>query len=768
MLARILADLALAHDALGNHYIAIDLTYRALDLCESAGDRGGQAMAKRRLGGYYTALGDYKAAKEVLKEALALEWRPLERGQAIAARATIHDLEEEEPRALELFTQARALVAGDTTADPEARRRAEAAVLDRMASAWKGAKDLGKAEQYYRQAIDLYESLEDTALDRAVSLSNLARILQLQGRLTEAKATFERGLNLIEPARHTRDHALLRHFLALLEHQQGDDGPAAERFAGVLETFEELRDRSFSERLRGAFLDHFHPIYDDVIQFELDRHRDDPAGGHAERALAIVEQARARQLLDRLVAPPPTPGRTREPLEALESEINALESARLLLIQNGGPLQRAARLESEIRERLLEHDRLSEKLDLDPPPDGEPLDPSAIPALLDDETTLLIYSLRSGGANVWRVDRHGAVAHQLVAPVEWQDDSDEERRGFDGLARAVHDWLAAGGGPVQRSSTSPDLETLGKALLAPIAEDLTGSRLAIVADGAFHLVPFAALPHPGDGEPLVEHFEIVRLPSASVLAALRRREARRGSPPSETGGQLLVAVGDPVYDTDDPRLPTGTDAAPEAAFWQPRLEASGREIDAILGLMSPDQGRRITGFDATREMLLGGVLEPSRLVHLSVHAEANAAQPELSHLVLSLRDHTGQAIDGHLFLHEIDSLALDADLAVLAGCETALGKNSPAEGLLGLGHAVLAAGADRALVSLWKVDDIATAELMQRFYRRLLADGLPPGEALAAAQRELRRSSEWHDPYFWAGFVLLGDWRWPSDLAAGR
>jgi CHAT domain-containing protein len=102
---------------------------------------------------------------------------------------------------------------------------------------------------------------------------------------------------------------------------------------------------------------------------------------------------------------------------------------------------------------------------------------------------------------------------------------------------------------------------------------------------------------------------------------------------------------------------------------------------------------------------------------------------------------------------------LGAELVVLSACRTALGRQIRGEGLVGLTRGFMYAGAQQVLASLWKVDDLATAELMQRFYRGLLKRGLRPAAALRAAQLELASSPRWSAPYYWAGFVLQGDWR---------
>jgi CHAT domain-containing protein len=105
---------------------------------------------------------------------------------------------------------------------------------------------------------------------------------------------------------------------------------------------------------------------------------------------------------------------------------------------------------------------------------------------------------------------------------------------------------------------------------------------------------------------------------------------------------------------------------------------------------------------------------------------------------------------------------LSADLVVLSACDTALGREVRGEGLLSLTRGFLHAGAPRVLASLWRVEDRATGELMARFYRGLLAEGRTPAAALRAAVGEVRHDpalGHRRHPYYWAGFVLHGEWR---------
>jgi CHAT domain-containing protein len=119
----------------------------------------------------------------------------------------------------------------------------------------------------------------------------------------------------------------------------------------------------------------------------------------------------------------------------------------------------------------------------------------------------------------------------------------------------------------------------------------------------------------------------------------------------------------------------------------------------------------------------------------------------------------GQAVDGFLRLHDIYNLHLPTDLVVLSACQTGLGKEIRGEGLVGLTRGFMYAGAPRVVASLWKVSDVATAELMKRFYAGMLRDNLRPAAALRAAKVEMWTQKRWQSPFYWAAFELQGEWR---------
>jgi CHAT domain-containing protein len=133
----------------------------------------------------------------------------------------------------------------------------------------------------------------------------------------------------------------------------------------------------------------------------------------------------------------------------------------------------------------------------------------------------------------------------------------------------------------------------------------------------------------------------------------------------------------------------------------------------------------------------------------------------MSGLILSLLNPKGEHQDGYLRLSDIYNLKLSADLVVLSSCDSALGKDLESEGIIGLPRGFLYAGARSVVASLWKVDDDATAALMKGLYSRM-QQGQSPQAALRESQLELAKDARYRQPYYWAGFVMEGDYRWQT------
>lgn len=774
--ARALSSLSLVERSGGRLAEALDQAGRALALFRRLGDRSWEARTLTHLGWFQLSLGRPERALPELEAALALR---REAGDRRGEAVTLHhlgraraDLGEKEA-ALELGRAglAAARAAGDRAVEADVLELLGSLLANtsRPADRAEGRAGLEAALAIRRDlghrpgeaaALQLLGELDLAAGEPAAARDRLAAALDLQRAI---------GLPLGE-ARSLAGLAAAERRLGRLEAARG-------RFEEAVGVIESLRAAVAAPDQRAAFLSTQRRTFEQYLDLLLDLHRSEPAGGWAAAALELHERSRARGLLDLLQesgadlrggVDPELDRREQEVLQRL----NAKAQRRAEAPAGAAGEARRRALEGEAAALLAELDRLETEIRRQSPryaavTPRTPLRAAEVQALIDPGTLLLEYSLGEERSALWAVSDDALELHELPGREAIEA---AVRRGLATLRTVAVGEAADAGG---------DLVTIGRLLLGPVAGRLDRRRLVVVPDGILEMLPFAALPEPGAvpgqrEDPLVVRHEIAYLPSASVLAALRREPA---PPPAE---RTLAVLADPVFDRRDPRVAgailEGTVISAGAAVAPPpalpatptpdvmragfaRLPGSRREAEAIATLVEPRQARVLLDFQASRRALLAGALAGSRILHLATHGVIDTRTPELSGLVLSLVDERGAPQDGFLGLRDVFGLRLDAELVVLSGCETALGKELRGEGLMGLTRGFLYAGARRVAASLWRVQDRATAELMTRFYQGLLARGLPPAAALREAQLALLGDRRFAAPAHWAPFIVVGDWR---------
>jgi CHAT domain-containing protein len=766
--ATALHNLGTLAGSLGDAMEAIDLLEAALALWRRLGDPAEEATVLNQLGQQYLGLGEIRVGSDHFEEAralLATAGEGRRSGSVLhslgVARVLLGDL----PAGLGLLEEALLLHRR------EGNRRDEAVVLNDLGWAHQQRGDSAAARRRYEEALALFRAL-GSVRDEATTRQNLAWADEARGDPEAAERLYRLALQGFRRLGDRGGEANTLYGLARAQRRRGDLAGCRASLEAALAGIEALRARPVPHALRASYFASKQQVYGFYIDLLMDLNRRQPGGGHHLRALEASEQARARGFLDALAeaAGPPEQGADRR-RAAEETELAARlerqELRRMELLLADAPRQQIEAAERELRRLLLRHRRARALL---PAPlavsRGEPLSAVEIRRLLDGDTLLLEYFLGEERSFLWAVTAAEVAAFELAG-----------RPVIESAARLACELLPASHRSTARARAEMALADLGRLLLAPVADRLAGKRLVVVGDGVLHSIPFAALPAPraagASYVPLAAEHEIVSLPSASVAAALRRGR-REGS-----GGRTAVAVfADPVFGADDPRVARAQEAAgpaagaaassghrPAAPAPGPprggyrRLPFSRQEAQAILDLVPAGASLAALDFAASREAVTAGALGRFRVIHFATHAVLDTAYPELSGLVLSLVDRQGRPRNGFLRAHEISGLDLAADLVVLSACRTALGKEIRGEGLVGLPRAFLDAGGRRVLVSLWQVEDRATAELMRGFYRGMLEQGLPPEAALRRAQLALWRETDWRAPYFWAGFVLQGDWQ---------
>jgi len=264
-------------------------------------------------------------------------------------------------------------------------------------------------------------------------------------------------------------------------------------------------------------------------------------------------------------------------------------------------------------------------------------------------------------------------------------------------------------------------QNLYRKLIQPVSGLLEASRLTVVPHGPLHYLPFGAL-HSGR-EYLVDRANIRVLQTAGVLRFVRSK------PRAQRPAVLVMGnpdLGDPRYD----------------------LKFAQEEARAIARIMP---GATLLLRDRAKASLLSSRAGEFDMIHFAAHGVFDPEDPLNSALLLA-GDAAGS---GWLRARDLYNLNLNADLVTLSACETALGKITKGDDVVGFTRGFLYAGAGSIVSTLWKVDDRATMDLMLDFYGRILKT--EKGEALRQAQRNARK--KYPHPFYWASFQLTGDSR---------
>ena len=758
--AATLNGIGYVYDDLGKRSEALKSYTSALGLYQSTNNRNYAAITLGYIGRVYFALGEKQSALKFYQEKLttsrAVQDRRME-AYTLKDIGNVLSATDERGKALEYYKQALAL------SQAVMNRRGAAHVLNSIGSAYEQLGNLGQALDYYQQALPSMQAVADRRGEIS-TLYNIARAERDLAHLSEARTSIEKSLDLIE----------------------------------------NLRTKVVSSSLRVSYLNTVYQHYEFYVELLMQMDQRDPAANYGILALEASERARARTLLENL-----SEARTdiRQGVDAnllaeerwIQQQLNQKAEQQMRLLSGKYTPEQAAAIKKEIEILSAQYEEVESKVRDKSPRYAALTQPrqlklADIQKELDPDTLLLEYSFGENQAYAWVVTATSVASFRLARRTE-----------IEAAARESYRLLAASDSPRknesrvqqrarldQSAAAYPAVAAkLSRMLLQPVAALLGRKRLVIVADDVLQYIPFAALPEPEQAElevktwqPLIVNHEVVTLPSMSTLVALRQE--LRGRP---LAPKALAVFADPVFERDDPRvasiknkLPVSLSSTlsqnnqahlrrrllaretPELASGEDepvtfeRLPFTLQEAQTILSLVPQSESRQALGFDADLRTALDPDLRQYRVIHFATHGVLNNSHPELSGIVLSLIDRSGRAQDGFLRLNEIYNLDLPAELVVLSACRTALGRLDRGEGLIGLTRGFMHAGTPRVIASLWRIDDRAAAELMGYLYEAMFRQHLAPAAALRAAQIRMWQTREWRFPYYWAAFVIKGEW----------
>ncbi len=515
------------------------------------------------------------------------------------------------------------------------------------------------------------------------------------GRVKEAKEGYDRLLKLPQTRDNGEIHWLILYDRGRIAIKEGNARDAVEFFRQAIEVIERQRATINTEASKIGFVGSKQSVYRDLIAALFAERR------HAE-AFEYVERSKSRALVDMLASK-----------QDFSVAAGNVEQVRALLAM-------ATKAEAEARVQLDEKADVSRNRDVASRAKKQLGEQAPELASLVSVSHLSADEIRARIPADETLIEYYRDGDDLFAFVVTTQDLRAVRLDGKNLEVDILNFRAT----LMDVKSPAHLEVskrIYRRLVAPVEGLLTRPNLLVVAHGALHYLPFNAL-H-GDSGYLIERFRIRMLPSASVLKYLRR------SAPGKAAGML--AFGNP--DLGDPRLD---------------LRHAQAEAVAVSGTIP--KSRALVRGQAT-ETAFKRFGQGFAYIHIASHGEFDPDQPLRSALRLA-KDAEN---DGTLTIGELYSLKLDADLVTLSACETGLGKISNGDDVVGLTRGFLYAGSGSIVASLWKVDDLATAHLMTRFYGHLARGDRR--EALRVAQLETRR--EYPHPFYWAAFQLTGNAR---------
>ncbi len=842
--------LGIAHSNLGEKRRAVDILEQALKLWRALGNRVQEAQTLTNLGNVYSNLSEQQRALGAYAQALPLRRDPRGRAVTLYNIGRSYDLLGASQEALNYYNQALPLL---RTADDKRNeaitlsfmglsywalgdyqraldalnqslplrrevqdRNGEAATFNNIGLVYDTLGDRQKALEAYNQAKPIWDTTGNRQ-GSAYTLNNLGFAYDALGDKPRARENHQRALELSREVGDRQREAKVRYGLARIASQDNQLKQARQQIEGTIKIVESLRQKLASPDLRAQYRASVQQYYDLYIDLLMRMGKRLPRGIAQNKlvaeALQVSERARARSLVELLTE---ANADIRQGVDIklverereLQEQINDKTTEQIRLLGTRAKTELIAAAGKEIEQLNADLRDVQSQIRATSPryaslTQPQPLAARDIQRLLDANTMLLEFSLGEERSYLWAATPTAIYSYTLPKRAEIEAAA---KRFYD-LATARNQYVAKESNQQKQERVAQaDKDSLaaaaalGRMLLAPVAPLLGNKRLVIVADGALQYVPFGALtirnPQSQIRNPLVASHEMISLPSASTLAALRGESAQRTK-----ASKTVAVIADPVFEVKDERVkvvtikadpakPAGKDdkpaapAAPagqniaeepsrillyksakdsgvtDAEFRIPRLPNTRREAETILSLAGGNTGKATFDFAASRAAATSDDLGQYRILHFATHGFLNSLNPELSGLVLSMVDEQGKPQNGYLLAPEIYNLKLPAtELVVLSACQTGLGKEIRGEGVVGLTRGFMYAGAPRVVVSLWSVNDRSTADLMKHFYEAMLSKGQRPSAALRSAQLELMKLKAWQAPYYWAAFGLQGEWR---------
>jgi CHAT domain-containing protein len=744
--ALVLVNLSKVYRSLGDHRQAFDNAQKALRLYEEANNRRGTSEALAEVADVYRAQNNLQQALTYSEKALTIAQELGDKIQIAILRYAVarqHRILGNYERALEIYQELLKQTEGF-------RDRAGAATIrDAIGITLAAQGRYAEALDYHRRALSELEAVNEKE-NTAVVLNNMSSAFLAQGKYAEALPLAERAVALSRQA--GRQLSLWLALTSLGYCQLGVNQPAEaqQSFAEAISIMEKLRaqtaggaeerQRYFESRLRA---------HHGMLKLLAKENR-------PREALIFAERTKARVLLDVLQQGRVSSQRAmtveeRQQEGRLKLELTRLNTQLARAKQSDKPdPQRVGELTSRLEKARLNYEAFQTSLYAAHPElkihrgEGPIIRAEELTVLLPDDTSALLeYVVTDEVTYLFAVTKApgkpGAEVQVFTIPIKRAELVQQTESFREQLAQRDLGFRASA-------------LKLYELLLMPAQRQLKGkTNLVIVPDDKLWDLPFQALLATANRF-LIEDCTIAYVPSLTVLHEMTKRRKN-----NDAASATLLALGNPLLGKET--IDRATLAVRDDKL-DPLPEAE-QEVRALGQLYGSPRSKVYIGPEA-REDRVKSEAGQARIFHFATHGILNNAAPMYSHLLLAPG---AKNEDGLLEAWEMMQLDLKADLAVLSACETARGRFGAGEGMIGLSWALFVAGVPSTVVSQWKVESASTRDLMVSFHRGISSQArtgktkVTKTEALRQAALKLLKNPETSHPFYWAGFVLVGDGR---------
>ena len=778
MMARALNNIGNIYSSQGNYAQSLENYQKSLSLAEVMGNKGGIAATLGNIGNVYESQGNYAQALKYYRESLIFAEEVGDEMLLSGAHdniGVVHSLLGDYAQALEYYQK------GLTLEEKVGDIRGMTVTLGNVGDVYSSQGNYPKALEYYRKSLQLAEELDDKEWV-AVTLNNIGRVNASQGHYAQAVEFADRAALLASQTGQLEELWEARTTAGKAYRALNRPELARQVFVEAIATIEKLRGQvAGGEQDQQRFFENKLAPYLQMVELLIVQNK--PA-----EALAYAERAKGRVLLDVLrhgranITGAMTRAEQEQELK-LNSELIALNTQLSgQRLQSNPDEAEFADLNARLEKTRLEFESFQTNLYATHPElkvqrgETTPLSLKEAAHLLpaDGNTALLEFVVSDDKSFLFVLTR-AEQKNKQASPVALKVHTlTIKRKDLTDLVETFHRRLS------ERNLAFNSLaQRLYELLLKPVRAQLRGiETLCIVPDGVLWQLPFQAL-KPTAGRYLIEDQAIFYAPSLTTLREMIKPRRRSGvgrglaTTPilagSQTGSRRLsrnnsqqqslpslLAFGNPLLNPQTAARQQSVSQEDEPGT----LPEAEKEVNALRQIYGSERSRVYIGA-AAREERVKAEIGNYRVVHFATHGILDNRSPLYSHLLLA-QEPKDSGEDGLLEAHEIMKMDLQAELVVLSACQTAGGRVSAGEGVIGMTWAFFVAGSPTTLVSQWKVDTRSTSKLMVEFHgnlqqQRQRSAVVRKADALRQAMLTLLKSEEYELPYYWAPFVLVGN-----------